>query len=154
MTRRFRNGRVVGLVGLMWLVPLAALAAEQSDDEATQIAAAQEAYQSGDYDAALAGLEPGDEIMTALQNVGLRGFEDVPCGTLSAGQQRRVNLARLYMVPARLWILDEPFTAIDKTGIAAIETLLANQVEKGGAVVVTTHQPLQSIGDVRRIELG
>ena len=104
--------------------------------------------------AALAGLSLGDEIMVALHQVGLRGFEDVPCATLSAGQQRRVNLARLYLVPAKLWILDEPFTAIDKTGVVAIESLISTQVANGGAVIVTTHQSLRNVSNVRGIELG
>ena len=55
-------------------------------------------------------------IWQALADVGLRGFEDVPCHTLSAGQQRRVALARLYLDAPPLWILDEPFTALDKQG--------------------------------------
>jgi heme exporter protein A len=55
-----------------------------------------------------------DAIWGALQAVGLRGFEDVACHTLSAGQQRRVALARLYLPGPPLWILDEPFTALDK----------------------------------------
>jgi heme exporter protein A len=65
-----------------------------------------------------------------------------------------VNLARLYLVPAKLWILDEPFTAIDKTGVVAIESLISTQVANGGAVIVTTHQSLQNVSNVRGIELG
>ena len=59
-----------------------------------------------------------DAIWQALAAVGLKGFEDVPCHTLSAGQQRRVALARLYLPGPPLWILDEPFTALDKQGVA------------------------------------
>ncbi len=81
-------------------------------------------------------------IRDALQQVGLFGFEDVPCHNLSAGQQRRVGLARLYLSHAPLWILDEPFTALDKKGVKEKEVLLANHVNEGGAVILTTHHDL------------
>ncbi len=82
-------------------------------------------------------------ITEALYKVGLYGFEDVPCYTLSAGQQRRVGLARLYLSEAPLWILDEPFTALDKKGVAEKEALLAEHVLNGGAVILTTHHNLE-----------
>jgi len=103
--------------------------------------------------AALAGLECDEQIDETLAKVGLRGYEDVPCYTLSAGQQRRVNLARLYLLPAKLWILDEPFTAIDKSGVKAIEELLIHQAQQGGAVILTTHQDLQHVPGLRKLEL-
>lgn len=81
-------------------------------------------------------------VVDALAEVGLAGYEDVPCYTLSAGQLRRVALARLYLTPAQVWILDEPFTAIDKQGVAALEQLLMEHANGGGAVVLTTHQAL------------
>ncbi len=81
-------------------------------------------------------------IWQALEAVGLRGFEDVPCHTLSAGQQRRVALARLYLDAPPLWILDEPFTALDKQGVAQLESHLARHCEQGGMVVLTTHHML------------
>lgn len=85
-----------------------------------------------------------DNIMAALSAVGLQGFEDVPCHTLSAGQQRRVGLARLYLENApRLWILDEPFTALDKKAVAQLEQHLAQHCEQGGMVIFTTHHELQ-----------
>ena len=83
------------------------------------------------------------EIESALERVGLYGYEDVPSMTLSAGQHRRVNLARLYLSSSPLWLLDEPFTAIDKSGVAELEQLLVSHVEGGGAIVMTSHQPLQ-----------
>lgn len=82
-------------------------------------------------------------IEAALEQVGLYGYEDVPSMTLSAGQHRRVNLARLYLSSAPLWLLDEPFTAIDKAGVAQLEQLLENHVQGGGAVILTSHQALQ-----------
>lgn len=95
------------------------------------------------------------DIRQALTTVGLRGFEDVPCHTLSAGQQRRVALARLFLESPALWILDEPFTALDKQGVAQLEEHLAKHCEHGGMVILTTHhqlmkRPLQ----FREIDLG
>lgn len=96
-----------------------------------------------------------DSIWQALAAVGLRGFEDVPCHTLSAGQQRRVGLARLYLAPPPLWILDEPFTALDKTGVAQLEKHLADHCESGGMVVLTTHHTLaRKPAGFREIDLG
>jgi heme exporter protein A len=94
-------------------------------------------------------------IHEALEKVGLYGFEDVPCHTLSAGQQRRVGLARLYLSTATLWILDEPFTALDKKGVAEKEALIAQHVHTGGAVILTTHHDLHIPNKtVRKINLS
>lgn len=96
-----------------------------------------------------------EAIWQALEAVGLRGFEDVPCHTLSAGQQRRVALARLYLAPPPLWILDEPFTALDKHGVAQLERHLATHCEQGGMVVLTTHHSLsEKPTGFREIDLG
>lgn len=75
----------------------------------------------------------------ALTTVGLYGFEDVPTRNLSAGQQRRVALARLLIHQTQLWILDEPFTALDKTAIGMVESLLDDHARRGGMVIVTSH---------------
>jgi heme exporter protein A len=80
--------------------------------------------------------------LEALKKVGLYGFEDVPCHSLSAGQQRRVGLARLYLSSAPLWILDEPFTALDKKGVMEKEALIAEHIQSGGSVILTTHHAL------------
>jgi len=94
-------------------------------------------------------------IWEALQSVGLRGFEDVPCHTLSAGQQRRVALARLYLDSPPIWILDEPFTALDKQGVAQLEAHLAEHCERGGMIVLTTHHTLsRTPAGYRDIDLG
>ncbi|GHC23974.1 cytochrome c biogenesis heme-transporting ATPase CcmA [Aidingimonas halophila] len=102
------------------------------------------------------GGESGRESdrMAALASVGLSGFEDVLVGQLSAGQQRRVALARLELTPRLLWILDEPFTAIDKAGVAALERRLLTHVQCGGGVLMTTHHEMPSLGDIRSIHLG
>ncbi|MDN6872408.1 cytochrome c biogenesis heme-transporting ATPase CcmA [Pseudomonas citronellolis] len=101
--------------------------------------------------------QPADKtaIWCALEAVGLRGFEDVPCHTLSAGQQRRVALARLYLEAPPLWILDEPFTALDKQGVAQLEEHLARHCEDGGLVVLTTHHTLSRMpSGYRDLDLG
>ncbi len=91
-------------------------------------------------------------IEAALQEVGLFGFEDVPCHHLSAGQLRRVALARLFLTPARVWILDEPFTAIDKQGVANLEQLMTEHAAGGGCVILTTHQDM-TVPSLRKINL-
>ncbi|OED41408.1 hypothetical protein ACH42_14170 [Endozoicomonas sp. (ex Bugula neritina AB1)] len=98
---------------------------------------------------------PNESVLLAsLEKVQLAGFEDIPCSHLSAGQLRRVALAGLLASKARLWILDEPFTAIDVDGVAWLEGLLYEHSAKGGMVMVTSHQPLQNInGQLRKIRL-
>lgn len=93
------------------------------------------------------------DIESALARVGLCGFEDVPSLTLSAGQHRRVNLARLFLTRAPLWLLDEPFTALDVGGIAEIQGVLASHIAAGGAAVVTSHQALQVDCEVQSLLL-
>jgi len=84
-----------------------------------------------------------EAIYAALATVGLRGFEESQCFTLSAGQQQRVSLARLLLSEAKIWILDEPFTTLDSTGVAQLESMLYEHANRGGAVLVTTHHALQ-----------
>lgn len=91
-------------------------------------------------------------INDALAAVGLYGYEDTPCYQLSAGQLRRVALARLHLSRARIWILDEPFTAIDKSGVSQLEALIAQQSAKGGVVILTSHQDL-SLPQLRLVNL-
>lgn len=95
-----------------------------------------------------------EKLMAALARVRLTGYEYVPCGSLSAGQQRRVALARLYLSQAPLWVLDEAFTAIDRSGVEQLEALLANKAQRGGAVIMTTHHALNLPGALRKIRLG
>jgi heme exporter protein A len=94
------------------------------------------------------------EIGSALARVGLYGYEDVPSYTLSAGQHRRVNLARLFLSRSPLWLLDEPFTAIDRAGIGELEAHLTAHVAAGGAVVVTSHQPLGVDCEIHHLDLS
>lgn len=82
------------------------------------------------------------QINQALAALGLRGYESTPCYTLSAGQQQRVSLARLMISHASLWVLDEPFTTLDISGVLDLEELMAKHVAAGGSVLVTTHHKL------------
>lgn len=95
------------------------------------------------------------DLFATLKQFSLNGFEDVPCHTLSAGQNRRVALARLLATTNKIWILDEPFTAIDKTGVKKIQELFENYLKAGGIIIITTHQPLEiSTTEVRTLSLG
>jgi heme exporter protein A len=92
---------------------------------------------------ALALGRPGHYTLEqALETVQLAGYDDNPVHTLSAGQKRRLSLARLLISNSLLWILDEPFTALDRQGVSLIEALIADQVERGGMVILTSHQAL------------
>ena len=94
------------------------------------------------------------QCLEALAQAGLAGFEDIPVNQLSAGQQRRVALARLWLTRATLWILDEPFTAIDVNGVDRLTLRMAQHTERGGIVILTTHQPLNvAESKIRRISL-
>ena len=95
-----------------------------------------------------------EAIWQALEQVGLRGFEDIPCHNLSAGQHRRVALARLYLERHPVWILDEPFTAIDKAGVAALEQHIVEHAAQGGMVIMTTHHGLEHLPGVRQLDMG
>lgn len=104
---------------------------------------------------ALALNSPGHySIDQALRKVQLSGFEDNPVQTLSAGQKRRLSLARLLITHNQLWILDEPFTSLDKQGVDLIENLMLDHTRQGGMVILTSHQDLSLEHlDLQRIHL-
>jgi heme exporter protein A len=85
---------------------------------------------------------PRAEAIEALRRFGLQGREDLPVRVLSAGQKRRVLLARLVTRKARLWVLDEPFTALDTRAVQLLATLIGEHVGGGGMAVVTSHQAI------------
>ena len=104
---------------------------------------------------AAARLAGGSGTEAALSRFGLGPVADTPARTLSAGQRRRAALARLLLRDAMLWVLDEPFTALDEAGTALMQRLIARQVSGGGAVLLSTHRPLAPGGaEHRRLELG
>ncbi len=96
---------------------------------------------------------PAAALDAALAAVALTAVAHQPAGQLSAGQRRRIGLARLWITSRRLWLLDEPFTAIDRDGVAQLEGRLRDHCDGGGAVVLTSHQPL-SLPHVRPLVLG
>ncbi|WP_296403615.1 heme ABC exporter ATP-binding protein CcmA [Psychrobacter sp.] len=95
----------------------------------------------------LYGIKPtAVQIETALDWVDLSGFENMGSNQLSAGQTRRVTLARLYLMSVEqtpLWLLDEPFTALDVSMVARLQQRLQDFVHSGGSVLMTSHQPVQ-----------
>ncbi len=82
------------------------------------------------------------DLYPILAQLGLVGLEDVPVRMLSAGQQRRVALVRLWLSDSKLWVLDEPFTALDKSGVAFLQQRFTEHLQSGGAILLTTHQDL------------
>ena len=94
-------------------------------------------------------------LWDALGEMGLAGYEDLPTRILSQGQKRRVALARLLVSNARLWILDEPFTALDIAAVGKLQSIIAKHVEQGGLVMLTTHQEVAlTSGQVNKLQLG
>ncbi|UXI67034.1 heme ABC exporter ATP-binding protein CcmA [Tahibacter amnicola] len=87
----------------------------------------------------IGGLRAGISAHQALASVNLEGYEDVPVRQLSAGQRKRVALARLLLVPAALWLLDEPYANLDRDGIALVNRLLEVHAHRGGAALITSH---------------
>jgi len=90
----------------------------------------------------------------ALAKVGLAGFEDVPGKALSSGQRRRILLAFVELAGAKLWILDEPLTALDVQGVALMESMILEHRAGGGSVVFTTHHGMQLDCEMRTVELS
>lgn len=94
------------------------------------------------FAAALFGATTDFSIADALARVGLAGAGDLPTGYLSAGQRRRLTLARLIVAPRPLWLLDEPTSALDAQGQILLGDLMAEHRSNGGIVVAATHAPL------------
>ena len=87
----------------------------------------------------LLGKRPGREIENALNRTGLNGYNDQLARHLSAGQKKRLSLARLWLSPAPLWLLDEPYANLDLDGIELVNQLIRSHLDEGGATLVTTH---------------
>ena len=79
-------------------------------------------------------------LIQALDDVGLKGYADETCANLSAGQKRRVILASLFVSKAKVWLLDEPFTALDPKGVEIVENAIFQHCANGGLCLFTTHQ--------------
>ncbi len=94
-------------------------------------------------------------IDEALEKVELAGYDDSIVQSLSAGQKRRLSLARLLITDKILWILDEPFTSLDKHGIKMIESLMHEHVIAEGMIILTSHHQLDlHETDVQKISLS
>ena len=101
------------------------------------------ALENLEFSAAMDGVDLSrDAAEKALVRFGLAGREDLPVRFLSAGQKRRVLLAQTVARPAKLWILDEPFTALDVKAVDFLSHLIADHVRAGGIAVLTSHQAI------------
>jgi heme exporter protein A len=92
--------------------------------------------------ATLLSANDATQINYSIQQLGLTNIHNQLTKNLSAGQQRRTALARLLLSPARLWILDEPTTALDKQGLETLRSLIQTHIASGGALIVATHHTL------------
>lgn len=108
------------------------------------------------FDSAIRGFPlPEGEAWQLLTDIGLRGHEDLPVKYLSQGQKRRVALARLWINRASLWILDEPFSALDLASVEVLQEMIRQHLQRGGMAIVTTHQEVDLMaGDVCCVTLG
>jgi heme exporter protein A len=104
----------------------------------------------------LAGYDPaGTELLRALGEMGLAGLETLPAKVLSQGQRRRVGLARLLLTRARLWILDEPYTALDSAAVGLLQAVIRRHLAQGGLVILTTHQQVAiETATIKQLVLG
>lgn len=95
-----------------------------------------------------------EELREALGRAGAAACADLPARVLSAGQRRRVALARVLAVRAAVWLLDEPYTNLDASGAELLSRLLERHLDGGGAALLVAHQTLALNWPVRRLELG
>ena len=105
--------------------------------------------------AGLYGTREGASVATAMARVGIGGWIDEPQRTLSAGQKKRVGLARLLLLPGDIWLLDEPYANLDRHGIELVNALIAEHCAGGGAALVTSHGAVRfADARARHIRLG
>ena len=106
------------------------------------------------FRAGLSGARPGAAPGAQLASVGLEGYEDVPVRRLSQGQRKRVALAALLLSPATLWLLDEPYANLDRSGRVLVDRMLEAHTLRGGAAVITSHGLIQpQVAKVRYLKL-
>ena len=105
---------------------------------------------------AMSGNEISEDVAwKALGEIGLKGREDLPARVLSQGQQRRVALARMLVSKAKIWILDEPFTALDVKAVAMLQEVLGEHLDNDGMIILSTHQDFTvSKGSLRMVDLS
>lgn len=97
------------------------------------------ALENLDFLCGLQGRRRAQLPVNALAMVGLDGYEDALARQLSAGQKKRLSLARLWLSPAPLWLLDEPYANLDLQGIELVNRMVQAHLREGGAALVTTH---------------
>ena len=143
------NGAAVGELGGAWRRDLFYLGHNSALQESLTVA------ENLAFTSTLAG-EPANlvEIAGALLRFGLKGLHGRLVRQLSQGQKRRVALARLLLSKAPLWILDEPFVALDVAAVNLLSGIIAEHLERGGLAILTSHQPVE-IGSfvVQELEL-
>ncbi|RPD88337.1 heme ABC exporter ATP-binding protein CcmA [Luteimonas sp. 100069] len=98
-----------------------------------------DAVENLEFLARLQGCRESQDVARALALVGLAAHAHLPVRQMSAGQKKRLSLARLWMSPARLWLLDEPYANLDLQGIELVNRMVRAQLDDGGAALVTTH---------------
>ncbi len=94
-----------------------------------------------------------ERLEAVLERLSLTAIRDLPFRALSAGQQRRVGLARLLLSTATLWLMDEPFTNLDAAGQALTIELITEHLSGGGACMFASHQEVELYAGMQRIEL-
>ena len=97
------------------------------------------ALENLDFLCGLHGRRRGQTAVAAMGIVGLAGYEDTLARQLSAGQKKRLSLARLWLAPAPLWLLDEPYANLDLEGINLVNRMVQAHLRGGGAALLTTH---------------
>lgn len=90
-------------------------------------------------------------IFSGLETVGLYNIKHLEGSVLSAGQKRRLTLARLIAIPRALWLLDEPTAALDKAGCELLDLLIKNHTAQGGIVIAATHQKINALSNELRL---
>jgi len=102
-----------------------------------------------------AALRPqaGDDMEPVLERLGISRLKPLPLRSLSAGQQRRVALARMLLADVPLWLMDEPFTNLDREGRALVMRLVKEHLGKGGLCIMAAHQDVEIDVPVKRVTL-
>ncbi len=106
-----------------------------------------------DFEAEFQGRGSGEVVDTAMARLGLADLSDIRAGYLSAGQRRRVALARLLVAKRPIWLLDEPSVSLDQASTGVLAALIGEHRAKGGLVIAATHIPL-GLTDAGELKLG
>ncbi|MBT4163002.1 MAG: cytochrome c biogenesis heme-transporting ATPase CcmA [Gammaproteobacteria bacterium] len=93
-------------------------------------------------------------IDLVLDALGLHGYQETNCSSLSEGQRKRVNLARFFLVNNPCWVMDEPFSSIDVLGFEHLQQRMQEHLSAGGAIILTSHQELTLDAEIRMLELS